>query len=101
MFFDKHDIISITTESLLLKNHGESDTLKKNKKSKGIKSGESEGSAITFSGFIKFILAGAICVIGFTFARTYAKRNRGLYIAGIEVMNAYGGVGSFSSRHRF
>lgn len=64
-------------------------------------SSNTEGSAVSMSGFIKLILVGAILVIGVTFARTYARQNRGLYIAGMEVLNAHGGVGSFKARHRF
>ncbi|KAF8589521.1 concanavalin A-like lectin/glucanase [Ramaria rubella] len=90
---DAHDIVSITTSSLLLSAPGGS----RRASLASPKKGDSGGAwfTLTFKGLLKIVFFGAVCALAVVAARTYARQRGGLRIAGVDVLSRTGGLGTF------
>ncbi|KAF8526009.1 legume-like lectin family-domain-containing protein, partial [Hysterangium stoloniferum] len=91
---DAHDIVSVTTSSVILSGPGGS--TRASLQSSHIK--QRAAAWFTFKGLLKIIFFGAVCALLVVGVRTYARQKGGLRIAGVEVLGYSGGLGSFERR---
>ncbi|KIJ51357.1 hypothetical protein M422DRAFT_43911 [Sphaerobolus stellatus SS14] len=94
---DAHDIISVSTSSLLLTAQtGRTHDLKSTKKPVR----EHISGLFSFSSILKFVFFGAVVALAGVAARTYARQRGGLVIGKYEVLNRMGGLSMQTKSHR-